>query len=692
MATRSRGAKTMPPEPVAGLRAVQMEAATDGLVLTLDIEHLYENGSTEPIEAVYTFPVPFDAVVLRVEADHDGQTLPVVEQETRTAEDAYEAVHAERGFGALVERTAPGFCIASLGALRPGSRARLRVRLGRFLEVAGGYARIVAPSLATMPEGSRRGSDAGHLGPPSSSLLAEYPLTFRLTLHGRAALAQAFSPTHVLKRTRSGEEVILDLAAPAMLDRDVVVTLTGLPAQDGEWIAHEGVGLAVAATTPPIADERRSMDAIVVIDAAGPLGPMARDMSKFLKLLASEWEPGDRLSATRIGRTLSPNAPATVGPGGLDMAILGLGAAGLGDIPPGASPPPLNLPSGADLCLVTDGRTRVAEWVAEWAAAEGRRLFVLGVGSVPDAGWLHPAALATGGDYIGLSPSEAPEPAAHRLLGALTLPPLRRPAALWGGGAPLWSDEPAVWRSDLRGVACAAFEDDMPETFTLAFERDRPVMHLARSAGREAFADATARVAAARRLSTLEGDGLAKWARRFALPIVDAAWMAQAPSQETDDAREARLMTTPQMVAAGWRGVGRLTPVPALVESSLPPPPEPRLVGGRKPSRLWIAAATVVVVAAAGLGVWGGWRSPPAPAVTPLERLPILATNTRSPIREADATIPPPDSPGVASGARLLARPAVAAVARIVVLVAAGGALTIWLRGRRRRRAKRQSS
>ena len=72
------------------LEAVRIDIALDGLVATYRVEQSYKNHETQPIEAVFTFPVPYGATLLHVEAELAGRRLQSVAYARREAQEKYE--------------------------------------------------------------------------------------------------------------------------------------------------------------------------------------------------------------------------------------------------------------------------------------------------------------------------------------------------------------------------------------------------------------------------------------------------------------------------------------------------------------------------------------------------------------------------------------------------------------------------
>lgn len=659
----------------AGLRGVHIIGRTDGLLLTLDIEQRYANFGPAPIEIVHAFPIPSDAVIHGLELVLDGEPIAVALHDRQDAETLYETVQTSTGFTAMVERLAPGLCMASLGRLAPGAAAVLCLRIGQFLAVVGGSARIAIPTVANYPEGSRYAAFAGPLGLPRPSFHAEYPLTLDLTLLGAAKAARITSPTHRLARSATIDT--LRLAEPAALDRDVVIVLAGLSNAGGAICADPRGGIAVATFTPSVAGDRRPLNVDILIDAAGPLGIAGGDVEDFILTLAAEFEAGDRVAIVRAGRTIQQVLPLTeIGTAGIAPGALSFDAIGLGDLARGRAVPPECVRAESDILLISDGCTRLAEAVCDLARDTGRRLFVLAVGSAPSEAVMAPAAAATGGDYVALAPAEPIEPALHRLLGALTIPPIAAPIQKWAEASD-WAIGPAMWRAGRRGITIAGLGAALPRSSVAMFGGGTETLlcRLDETWRGEAAATVMA-LAAARRLPQLPKADREEWARRFGL--LTGATALIGSSERAGPAGDADLLVVPRMVAAGWRGVGTLSPIP-------PPEPPParraeeapyRPPAGRSGApRFVLGAIAAILIAIAGAGAWLANR-PATPSPMLADRFDRAPGGSVSPGEAGPSPIAVGGSATHRSGAspRLLVAGAIAAL------------LAFFLLARRRRR------
>jgi Ca-activated chloride channel family protein len=109
---------------------VHTDAAIDvrGLVAAATVTQQYANDSTEPIEAVYVFPLPHDAAVYDMEMRIGNRVIRSEIHEREEAKRVYQAAKSEGKRAALVEEERPNIFTASVANIMPGDHIDVRLR------------------------------------------------------------------------------------------------------------------------------------------------------------------------------------------------------------------------------------------------------------------------------------------------------------------------------------------------------------------------------------------------------------------------------------------------------------------------------------------------------------------------------------------------------------------------------------
>jgi len=114
--------------PISGLYESVPLVHTDvtldvrGLAAAATVTQQYVNSGTEPIEAVYVFPLPHDAAVYDMEIRIGNRLIRSVIREREEAKRVYESAKSEGKRAALVEEERPNIFTASVANIMPGDQ------------------------------------------------------------------------------------------------------------------------------------------------------------------------------------------------------------------------------------------------------------------------------------------------------------------------------------------------------------------------------------------------------------------------------------------------------------------------------------------------------------------------------------------------------------------------------------------
>ncbi|HEX4488895.1 MAG TPA: marine proteobacterial sortase target protein [Terriglobales bacterium] len=155
--------------PVSGryeavpLLHTDVKLSVQGLMADGVVTQQYANSSTQPIEAVYIFPLPHDAAVYDMEIRIGNRVIRSVIRERAEAKKVYEAAKSAGKHAALVEEERPNIFTTSVANIMPGDHVDVRLRYVEPLRWDAGKMRLVFPMVV----GTRYipGTQAnGHIG------------------------------------------------------------------------------------------------------------------------------------------------------------------------------------------------------------------------------------------------------------------------------------------------------------------------------------------------------------------------------------------------------------------------------------------------------------------------------------------------------------------------------------------------
>ena len=168
-----------------------------GAILEACVEQRFVNPTDHPLEMVYSFPLPWGAVLLGVEVVLGERTLTGAVVAKRQAEARYEDALADGNAAIMLERNHDHSYSLNLGNLAAGERCTITLRYAQTLQFEQQSLRLMIPTLIAPRYGDAE--QAGGLMPhqvPSHSLTVEHPFVLSVLLHGELARSRVASPRH----------------------------------------------------------------------------------------------------------------------------------------------------------------------------------------------------------------------------------------------------------------------------------------------------------------------------------------------------------------------------------------------------------------------------------------------------------------------------------------------------------------
>ncbi len=564
---------------------VAVAAVLQDLLAEVTVSQTYRNDEPTNIEAVYTFPLPLDAVLLEFEVEIGGRVLKGVVVEKKSAEEKYEDAVETGDAAVMLEAIEPGIYTMSVGNLLPQEKAKITFRYAVLYRWVGDRLRFFLPTTI-----APRFGDSPHLPhqAPEASLTVENQFSLRVEVLGALRDAQFVCPSHTVELVKSPETAVLSLQQPkAVMDRDFILNVKApqatrsfvLCGQDGEGMT------AIASFQPffPGLQQPRPLALAIVIDCSGSMqGDSMEQAKQALDSILESLQPEDQVTliafgnstnamsshlllcnktnltkARRFAQALDANMGGTEIAKALRETYTALGRT-----------------ESTDIFLVTDGEVSDWETVVDEAKKSGHRIFTVGVGSAVSEAFVRALAAGTGGECEFVAPREGMADRVVRHFERMRAPRAKRVAVHWPDGAadisPAQID--AVFEGDTV-VACASFDrSNASGSVILEVETDKGEtvrQELALPSAPPASSldglSTVARVAAAARLKAADEVTGLQTALRYRLVSPWTNWLVVAPRAEDEKALDIpALRKVPQTLAAGWGGVGSVVMSPSL--------------------------------------------------------------------------------------------------------------------------------
>lgn len=434
------------------LESVRANGRVVGRMLDMHLEQRFRNPEPTNVEVVYTFPLPWRAVLLGLEVELNGETLTAMVKAKSAARAEYEEALSEGNTGILLTVNRDRSYTLELGNLMASETCVIRLHYAQVLQPEQGSLRLTLPTTLAPRYGSPT-QDGGYEphAVPDISTTAEYPFDIHLTIQGELVFAQIGSPTHKvalrnIPAVGMKESHVMDirLASRAWLDRDFVLIFSELPHASiglSSWDRLDaGLGVVMASFTPKLPMlERKPVTMKVLVDCSGSMnGDSIHAARSALQGILAGLQETDRFSLSRFGTSVEHRGKALWKGANAAMAaarrwVEKLEADMGGTEMNHAILSTLALPGAkqCDLLLITDGSIYSIDEVIETARQSGHRFFVIGIGSSVSEGLLRRLAEETHGSCEFVAPGEQVEPSILRLFNRMRSPVVTQARVEW---------------------------------------------------------------------------------------------------------------------------------------------------------------------------------------------------------------------------------------------------------------------
>ncbi|MBK6393971.1 MAG: VWA domain-containing protein [Betaproteobacteria bacterium] len=567
------------------LESVDARGHVRGLLFELAVEQRYRNPHDTNVEAVYTFPLPVEAVLLDLEITLGERRLVATVVEKKQAERDYEQAIDKGDTAIMLERASDGLCTLNLGNLMAGESATIRYRYAQLLRFEHGSVRLAIPTVIAPRYGDPKAARLHAHQVPTNDLAVAYPFSLTLDLEGEIAKGTVASPSHAISTKATAKGMRVALARDAFLDRDFVLAVEGLSGRSLAVVAKDGdrfVALASFCADVPKSADERPLRLKLLVDCSGSMGGDSIDAARrALHRILASLEPADRFSFSRFGSHVVHETDGMVSASATHVRTtaerLGRMDADLGGTEMADALRAVFAIGGtdgaADVLILTDGEVWDADHLVSEARGARQRVFAVGIGSAPAEGVLRRLAEASGGACEFVAPNEDAEAAILRMFARLRAPRVERADVAWPV-APGWTTPlPSGLFGGETIHAFAGFDVAPLGAITLALRAKdgAPPLTAAAQFDAEVVEDRTlARIAAARRIDTAVEEEKLRLALDYGLLTARTNLIVvyeRAAGEKAVDMP--RLAHVAQMHAAGWHGVGSVHEVQCVGFASL---------------------------------------------------------------------------------------------------------------------------
>ncbi len=448
----------IPNEPMPVLEKVSLKAVLEDLLAQVEVRQVFFNRGHEPIEAVYTFPVPRGAVLLSFTARLGKRDLTGRIMAAPEAEDGYEEAVTSGDAAILLQESSPGLYTVNVGNLLPGEDAELTYRYSQLQYWQSGALRFALPTVIAPRYGDPAQAGLEEHQVPEHNFFTVHQAEFRASIRGALQDAEITCPTHGIVVERHADHAVVRFEdSPACtMDRDIVLNLkraVATPAvavvestADGGGQPGGQVALLTFCPEPGRPTSTGPRFVKILVDCSGSMqGDSIAQARVALRRILDSLRPQDRFTIMAFGSThrfvtaecvaCTPAAisgardaiktvDADLGGTELRSALLAL----MKVRAPGHEFANVH----GDVLLITDGETFDDDLVKQ-AAKAGGRVFTVGVGCAPGESLLGRLSEKTGGAAEYVTPNDDMAARIHRHFQRLYQPRVTGLKIQWPG-------------------------------------------------------------------------------------------------------------------------------------------------------------------------------------------------------------------------------------------------------------------
>ena len=183
------------------LKHTAVRGAISGFLARVTVTQIFENTAENPIEAVYTFPLPENAAVDDMIIQVGDRTIRSVIKRREEARAIYEHAKATGHVAALLDQERPNIFSQAVANIMPGEQVRVILSYAETLEYADGAYKFIFPMVVgpRYIPGAATGKQAGGWAPDTDQVRDGSRITPHVAVPG----------------TRAGHDVSLELAIDA---------------------------------------------------------------------------------------------------------------------------------------------------------------------------------------------------------------------------------------------------------------------------------------------------------------------------------------------------------------------------------------------------------------------------------------------------------------------------------------------
>lgn len=553
--------------PLVGM---DIKAKIEGLLTSISVEQTYHNTETVNIEAVYTFPLPMDAVLTSLQVKIAERLLTAKILEKNEAEARYEEAITDGHTVVMLQKLESGLYSMNVGNLQANEKISVQMQYSFVPRWQGTQLRLMIPTTIAQ----RYGADpyAPHQM-PESSVFVEHHYQLQLQISGALTKAKITSPSHRLVTQTQGDSLWINLQdKAALMDKDFVLMIESDVDHNFGLLGRDLTGYcALASFHPQFAVDlpAESKNFKILVDCSGSMGGVSIEQARLaLEKIVRSMTAGDFFNVVLFGssyetlfKTMVPATKTNIQHALQKIASVdaNLGGTEIGSALQATYQLKAESKQADEVLLITDGEVWNTDSIIQDAIKSDHRIFTVGVGSAVSESFVRGLAEQTGGACELVSPNEDMAEKILRHFIRMRTPTAKSVKVAWPNAPKLQLEIGAVYSGDTVNVW--AWFDKQPEgDVSLQLEMangqliSQSLKLHAITSNPDEMLNPLSRLAAAKRIDSLkEKSEIVQLACDYQLMSQHTNYlMVDEQGDRAEDLPELRKV--PHMLAEGWVG------------------------------------------------------------------------------------------------------------------------------------------
>ncbi|MCK5787222.1 MAG: VWA domain-containing protein, partial [Candidatus Sabulitectum sp.] len=311
------------------LEHTEAHITVDGSIQLVTVRQVYGNPYSDPIEAVYVFPLPESGAVYSMDMEIGDRRIEGEIKERLEAQRIYEEAISQGRTAALLEQERPNIFTQTVGNILPGDDIVIEIMYAAPVDYNDGNWEVVYP-MVVGPRFSPDGvSDVGRITPDivPEDTRSGYDIELTLTLDPGFPIREFESMNHAVRTEIEDDNLFVELSRENEIpNRDFVFTYrtagndigAGVVSHNGDMGGHFMLMLEPDAQVDP--GDIAPKEIFFVVDNSGSMSGQPMEVAKeTVRQFVRGMNPDDSFQIMKFSETASSmssepmeNTPANV--------------------------------------------------------------------------------------------------------------------------------------------------------------------------------------------------------------------------------------------------------------------------------------------------------------------------------------------------------------------------------------------